>query len=228
MRTLLSAAAAAAVASTLYTAPAAQERETGTLAGHVRLATRVRRPLPTSAYPSRTIGAYAPAAAPETRNVVVYLKDPGARGELPRMRGEIRQRNETFTPHVVAITRGSTVDFPNDDPFFHNVFSLSSAATFDLGRYARGRIQSQTFTRAGLVKVYCHIHSHMSATILVLDQPYFAVPAVDGSFELPNVPAGQHTVVGWHERVGEQSVSAVVVPGHTTVVDLTLPLEDVQ
>ena len=93
-------------------------------------------------------------------------------------------------PRTVAITRGSTVDFPNGDPFFHNVFSLSRAANFNLGRFARGQSRGREFTKAGTVKVYCDIHSHMSATILVFDHPYFTIPELDGSFELPAVPAG--------------------------------------
>ncbi len=90
----------------------------------------------------------------------------------------------------MAITRGSTVDFPNGDPFFHNVFSLSRAANFNLGRFERGQSRSREFTKAGTVKVYCDIHSHMSATILVFDHPYFTIPELDGSFELPAVPVG--------------------------------------
>src|SRR5439155_8368741 len=140
----------------------------------------------------------------ELRNVVVYLKNATYQGALPAMRRQIRQENESFVPRVLAITRGSTVDFPNGDPFFHNVFSLSGAGTFDLGRYPDGQSRSRQFTKAGLVKVYCHIHSHMSATILVLDHPFFVTPADDGAFVLPKVPAGEYTVVAWHERVGEQ------------------------
>ena len=128
-------------------------------------------------------------------------------------------------PHVVAITRGSTVDFPNDDPIFHNVFSLSSAATFDLRRYPPGQSRSETFTKAGLVKV-CHIHSHMSATILVLDHPYFTIPNLDGSFELPNVPPGQYTLVGWHERVGEHTATIDVEAGKPASINFSLPVED--
>ena len=78
------------------------------------------------------------------------------------------------------------------------------------------------------MKVYCHIHSHMSATILVLDHPYFAIPQADGTFELPNVPPGQYTVVGWHERVGERRVPVRVERGQTATVELSLPVEDVQ
>ena len=124
------------------------------------------------------------------------------------------------------MTRGSTVDFPNADPYFHNVFSLSSAAEFNLGRYPQGKSKSRTFTRAGLVKVYCQIHSHMSATIMVLDHPYFTTPALDGSFTLPQVPEGRYTIVGWHERVGEQTSTIQIEAGRTASVELSLPLND--
>ena len=204
----------------------AQSPETGTIAGHIKLTARVRAPLPANAYPSRAIGKHEAPAAPEIRNVVVYLKDPGFKGALPASRVELHQENETFVPHVLAITKGSTVDFPNDDPFFHNVFSLSSAATFNLGRYPRGKSKPQTFNKAGLVKVFCDIHSHMSASILVLDHPFFAIPGTDGNYEIRNVPAGQYTIIGWHERVGERSASVRVEAGRPVTVDLTVPVED--
>jgi len=200
--------------------------ETGSITGHVRLATRIRSPLPANVYPSRSIGRHDAPAAPEIRNVVVYLKDVVFRGALPTAKAELYQRNESFVPHVLAITRGSTVEFPNDDPFFHNVFSLSSAAKFNLGRYPRGQTRAWKFTKPGLVKVFCDIHSHMNASILVLDHPYFAIPAVDGTFELPEVPAGEYTVVGWHERVGERTASIRVEAGRPTSIDLTVPVED--
>ena len=149
---------------------------------------------PSNAYPARTIDKHKAAAIPEIRNVVVYLKDPGFRGTLRTTKSSSHQQNETFVPHVLAITKGSTVEFPNDDPFFHNVFSLSSTASFNLGRYPRGQTRAQTFTKPGLVKVFCDIHSHMSASILVLDHPYFTIPAVDGVYELTNVPPGQYTL----------------------------------
>jgi plastocyanin len=204
----------------------AQAVTTGTIAGHVKLTARVRAPLPSNAYPARTIGNHTAPAIPEIRNVIVYLKDPGFRGTLRTTRSELRQENETFVPHVLAITRGSTVEFPNADPFFHNVFSLSSSASFNLGRYPRGQTRGQPFTKPGLVKVFCDIHSHMSASILVLDHPYFTIPAVDGTYELPNVPPGQYTLIGWHERVGERTVMVRVEAGRTTPVDLTVPVED--
>ena len=199
---------------------------TGSITGHIRLTTKIRAPLAASAYPSRTIGKHEAAAIPEIRNVVVYLKDPPFRGALPVSRAELQQRNETFVPHVLAITKGSTVDFPNDDPFFHNVFSLSSAAAFNLGRYPRGQSKPAKFNKAGLVKVFCDIHSHMSASILVLDHPYFTIPGIDGNYEIKNVPAGQYTIVGWHERVGERAAAVRVEAGRAATVDLTVPVED--
>jgi hypothetical protein len=108
------------------------------------------------------------------------------------------------------------------------VFSLSSAAAFDLRRYPRGQSRSWQFTKPGIVKVYCHIHSHMSATILVLDHPYFTIPEIDGTFTLADLPVGEHTIVGWHERVGERRATVRVERGKTTTVDLSLPVEDSQ
>ena len=209
-------------------AQTAQAGATGTIAGHVKLTARVRAPLPSNVYPARTIGKHLAPTIPEIRNVVVYLKDPGFRGTLRTTKSELRQEDETFVPHVLAITKGSTVGFPNGDPFFHNVFSLSSSASFNLGRYPRGQTRGQPFTKPGLVKVFCDIHSHMSASILVLDHPYFAIPAVDGAYELTNVPAGQYTLIGWHERVGERMVTVRVEAGRTAAIDLTVPVEDVR
>jgi len=199
----------------------------GTIVGHIKLTTRVRAPLAANAYPSRSIGKHEAPAIPEIRNVVVYLKDPPFRGTLTTSRVELQQQNETFVPHVIAITKGSTVDFPNDDPFFHNVFSLSSAAAFNLGRYPRGQSKPWKFAKAGLVKVFCDIHSHMSASILVLDHPHFTIPGTDGNYEIKNVPAGQYTIIGWHERVGERSAIVRVEAGKPVTVDLTVPVEDI-
>ena len=204
-----------------------QAQEPGAIGGHVKLTARVRgASQPSAIYTPRGIPRHDPPAMPEIRNVVVYLKDVAFRGTLPITTSEMRQEHETFVPHVLAITRGSTVSFPNGDPIFHNVFSLSRAATFDLGRYPEGHARSEKFPNAGLVKVYCRIHSHMSAAILVLDHPYFATPDDEGTFRLPDVPPGSYTIVGWHERVGERAVRVRVEPGRQTDVELTLPVED--
>jgi len=206
--------------------PSGQSPETGRVIGRVRLTAKLPgNPLPSTAYPRRTVGNHdAPPTLPQIRNVVVFIKDATYPGPLGTSRAEIRQEREAFVPRTVAITRGSTVSFPNGDPFFHNVFSLSRAANFNLGRFERGQSRGREFTKAGMVKVYCDIHSHMSATILVFDHPYFAIPELDGSFELPAVPPGQYTLVGWHERVGERSERIRVEAGKPTSIDLTVPV----
>jgi plastocyanin len=216
---------ASAFGLALAALPAGQSSDTGRIVGRVRLTTSMPgKPLPSAAYPRRTVGDHDAPPLPEIRNVVVYVKDAAYRGALSTGRTELLQEHETFMPHTLAITRGSSVDFPNGDPFFHNVFSLSGAANFNLGRYPRGKSRGHEFTKAGTVKVYCDIHSHMSATILVFDHPYFAIPNLDGSFELPAVPAGQHTLVGWHERVGERSERVRVDGGGETSIELTVPV----
>jgi len=228
MRSGLTRAAFTVVAlALLAAAPVGQQPGSGTITGHVKLTSRVRgTPLPSNAYQPRAINRREPGSTPEIQNVVVYLKNVTVRGSLRPMHAEITQQHEAFMPRVLAVTRGSTVDFPNADPFFHNVFSLSGAETFDLGRYPQGQTKSKTFPKAGLIKVYCHIHSHMSATILVLDHPYFATPDSNGAFTLPNVPPGRYTIVGWHERVGERTGLVIVEDGQTASINLSLPVED--
>jgi plastocyanin len=221
--------AVAALVCLLATGASGQSPEPGAVTGQIKLTRRIRGvPLPSNAYQPRAVNRRQAAGGPEIKNVVVYLKDATFRGTLPTTRHEVRQVNEAFTPRVLAITRGSTVDFPNGDPFFHNVFSLSGPATFDLGRFPQGASRSRTFAKPGLVRVYCHIHSHMYATILVLDHPYFAVPDEKGSFRLPDLPPGRYTVVGWHERVGERAATVQIEAGKTASVELSLPVEDPQ
>jgi len=207
-------------------APAGQREDTASVTGHVKLTRTRGLPLSSNIYQPRAISDRG-SPSPEIKSVVVYLKRATFRGTLPVATTAIRQEREEFVPRVAAITRGSTVEFPNADPIFHNVFSFSGAATFDLGRFPKGQSRSTVFPKAGLVKVYCHIHSHMSASILVLDHPYFTIPDLDGSFTLPGVPPGIHTVVGWHERVGERSATIDVQPGRTTSLELVLPVEDI-
>ena len=165
----------------------------------------------------------------ERHNVIIYLTssatppdDAGA--TVADDRAKIRQLGERFVPHVVPVRRGSTVEFPNDDPVFHNVFSLSTAKAFDLGRYPRGASKSLTFDRAGVVQVFCHIHADMSAIILVLDTPLFARPDSTGRFVLDGVPPGDYTIVGWHERIRPVTRVVHVEAGRTSAVDFNIPL----
>jgi plastocyanin len=153
-----------------------------------------------------------PHDATDRRRSVVYL-DVAPRAAFDSRdepRARLDQRNETFVPHVLAIVAGTTVDFPNNDKTYHNVFSLSSTKTFDLGRYAVGHSKSVRFDRPGIVRVFCDIHSHMSAFILVFSHRYFAVTDEEGRFRLDNVPPGSYTVVAWNESAPSESRRVVV------------------
>jgi plastocyanin len=121
----------------------------------------------------------------------------------------ILQKEKTFTPHVLAIPVGSLVDFPNADPIFHNAFSSYSGQVFDIGLYSPGSTRSVRFTRAGVVRVFCNIHSSMSAMIVVLATPFFAVTRRDGSFEIPNVPSGEYDLSVLHERATETALETL-------------------
>ena len=198
----------------------------GRIEGFVRLTSAAIRPVPSGVYPSRRVSAPVVQAAPEMNNVVVFIKNAPAREGLPQMKATIAQKDESFVPRVVAITTGSSVEFPNFDPYFHNVFSLSRAASFDLGRFPRGDSRTRKFTTSGLVKVYCQIHSHMSASILVFDHDYFQIPDPSGSFTLGEVPTGSYQISAWHERIGESVRQVRVDPGQRTRVEFSLPVTD--
>jgi plastocyanin len=221
---LVTAVATAWVASPRAGRAAIAPVETGTIEGSVRLVTASSRKLASAgAYPSRAVVLAADHNTSEFANVVVSVKfrpTPSA----PR-RAAIRQADEEFVPHLVAVTTGSSVEFPNDDLVFHNVFSLSRADTFDLGRYPQGHSKSRTFDVPGLVKVFCHLHSQMSAIIRVFDHPYFAIHGAQGQFSI-TLPAGEYDVAAWHERVGEVNLHASVTAGRATTLTFSLPLTD--
>lgn len=121
-------------------------------------------------------------------------------------------RGKMLLPHVLAIPAGSTVDFPNDDPISHNLFSLSSNNAFDLGLYRKGAGKSQRFDTPGLVNVYCNVHPNMSAAIMVMDTPYYAFSDQTGSYTLQNVPAGRYRLIAWNEQGGETESPIEVAP----------------
>lgn len=118
------------------------------------------------------------------------------------------QKNKTFLPHVLPVTAGTTVDFPNADPIFHNAFSSYNGQIFDVGLYPPGTSRSVRFARPGVVRVFCNIHPSMSAIILVLSTPYFTTTAKDGSFDL-NVPPGDYDIRIFHERATEQTLASL-------------------
>jgi plastocyanin len=154
------------------------------------------------AYQSRGIAAPQPSAGPidELTRVVIYLE--GSMGEGKPVTGEIKQRNRRFEPEILAVPRGSTVSFPNFDPIFHNVFSLSKVKSFDLGYYPEGGTRIVHFDHPGAVQVYCHLHSDMSALIVVTPNQFYTQPSSSGAFKLVGLPGGSYSVVAWHKSAG--------------------------
>lgn len=157
----------------------------------------------------------------DRRRSVVYLDavPRGAFDELPTPRVRMDQRHEQFVPRLLAITVGTIVDFPNSDTKFHNVFSFSKARPFDLGRYPPAKSGSERFDRPGLVRVFCDIHSHMSAHIWVFSHQFFSVTDTDDRYLIANVPAGSYTLMLWSELGGAEPRRVAVTNGSTTDVD---------
>jgi plastocyanin len=170
------------------------------------------------------LGTPAARPFPNLRRSVVYLES-APRGAFETSEGGhavMDQRNETFIPHVLAITTGTTVDFPNSDKFYHNVFSLSKTRSFDLGRYAAGNSRPVRFDRPGIVRVFCDIHSHMNAFILVFSHPFFAMTDGDGRYHIDDVPPGTYAVIAWNEGVSSEPKPITVADGGVAELDFTL------
>jgi plastocyanin len=164
-------------------------------------------------------GAVLPAA-----DAVVWI--PGMVAAEPPPRGKVAarvaQRQKTFEPHVEVVRVGSTVAFPNLDRIYHNVFSLSEIAPFDLGLYRNGASRSLVFPRAGVVRIYCNIHPDMAAFLVVVDSDAFGKTAANGTLELRNVPAGAWSLSAWHEKGGEAQTRVTVEAGRTVRADVRL------
>ena len=157
--------------------------------------------------------------------VVIFLDqlEHPAGFSAPTTHAVIRQHDKRFDPAILPIVMGTTVDFPNDDTIFHNIFSLSKNKPFDLGIYAQGTSRSVTFDQPGLVKIYCNIHPQMVAYILVLANPYFATTDQAGYFLLPNAPLGGATVRSWYAQTREPPEQKIVVTAQG-IQDLNLQL----
>jgi plastocyanin len=178
---------------------------------------------PAAAYATRAVGQPVLAPVSELRHVVVFLKNAPALTTEP-MVVEIRQRDENFIPRVVAVPVGSEVQFPNDDPIYHNVFSLSRVKTFNLGRFPRGESKSVRVTKPGVVKVFCEIHSHMTATSWCSTIHGSRWSAKTAASSCRTSRRDNEKITAWHERLGDTTVPLRVDSGRTTEADFVLPV----
>jgi plastocyanin len=148
-------------------------------------------------------------------DVVVWLNRVDAGGDESKAstqaRGKLQivQKNKSFQPHLLVVPVGSTVDFPNRDPFFHNVFSLFDGKRFDLGLYEAGSTNSVRFDRLGVSFLFCNIHPEMSAVVVAVDTPYYGISDRTGHVSIPNVPDGKYEMHVWYERSLPQDLKAL-------------------
>ena len=187
---------------------------------------------PSNPYPGRASSMRASAVRRgAVTDAVVSIAGPapgpwGGLGDGPAANplrgGRLAQKNQSFVPRVLPVAAGARVEFPNLDPIYHNVFSVSPAKRFDLGKYRQGKSKSVVFDKPGLVNVYCDIHSNMEAFILVLPNPWFAQPDAEGRFALPPLPAGTYTVRVWHPDLGNRTTSVTLAEDETRDLELSL------
>jgi plastocyanin len=197
-------AASAAISDDARAAPRANEK-TGTVKGAVNVLVKG-------------------AAKKDRSGVVVYLEGvPEAPSKS--MNATIRQREKQFDPPLTIVVRGTTVDFPNEDKIFHNVFSVSRPARFDLGLYKSGAMKSVEMKRTGTVDVYCNIHPDMIAKVKVVDNGFYTITDKTGAFALDDVPPGEYPIVAWLPSGDEAKGRVTVKAG--AVADVKLDVTEV-
>lgn len=202
----------------LLHSPEASAQGTGVVEGSVDL--RLPPPRRTAGrYPG---GASAPHALQPVPVVVFVEGRLGAPPRPPARTPVVAQRDTAFVPSALIVPVGTTVSFPNGDPFFHNVFSYSSAARFDLGRYPRGESRDVTFENPGVVKVYCEVHDFMRSVIVVTENAFHAVVGEDGRFRIEGVPEGTHTFTVYHPDVPPVRREVRVAAGAVARLDVEL------
>src|SRR5205807_1781477 len=166
-------------------------------------------------------------------NVAMWLTplnlSAGVADESPRRpRPRLVQRNKHFEPHIIVVPVGSAVEFPNRDPFFHNVFSLFEGKRFDLGLYEAGSTRNVSFDRPGISYIFCNIHAEMSAVMIAIDTPYYGISNRKGEIVIQNVPAGRYNMHTWYETAPAEALDALVheinvTPSSSTLGVLQVP-----
>lgn len=200
--------------------------QAGDVTGQVTITKRLTpRRIALAAYERRgpSVPAEPNAAQSEMERVVVFLEGPPS-APAPA-RAVLNQKGKRFDRETLAVPAGSTVTFPNLDPIFHNVFSLSKAKAFDLGYYSEGKTRDLTFEKPGVVMVYCHLHPSMSAAIMVTPNTWSVQPEADGRFELRDVPEGPWQVVAWHKSAGYFRTKVSVAADAPARVAFDIPME---
>ena len=206
----------------LFCAPVAA----GTIVGHVRAESRpeVKEDLDAGKYESRKYKFIERIDYDQLKDFVVYIDQPGLGSNFPAQKPVtvIIQKDGTFKPHVLPVLIGTTVEWPNHDEIYHNVFSMSEPKPFDLGIYKSKEIKRVTFDRPGRVDVFCSIHTRMNCVVLVLENPFFSATDQRGAFKINNVPAGTYPLRAWHERLPGQTKNVTVTDQGETVVEFVL------
>ena len=144
-------------------------------------------------------------------NTVIYLEPKAGTAHTTAGKSQMAINGRNFAPRVRVVTTGSTVDFPNQDPFTHNVFSTTEGAKFDLGSYGSGKSKANEFKKSGAYPVYCNVHAKMTAYVVVVSTPWYTQAGNDGRWEIAKVPAGKYTLTVWHER-STPSVTELEIP----------------
>jgi hypothetical protein len=196
--------------------------DTGRIEGRVTLSLPQRGERPVRYYRGPYRASHDDDARPApVQSVVVYVENvPPPMAPIADEPALMRQFHDRFIPHVLPVLRGRTVSFPNDDDYFHNVFSVVAGDRFDLGRYGQGDTRLQTFDDPAVVVVRCEIHPSMKAYILVLENPLFAVADAEGGYRIEGVPPGTWSVVAWHPTRGRERRTVTVPAGGKASLDV--------
>ncbi len=185
--------------------------------------TALALPAANSTDSGRIQGKVVIANAEHNGNAVLYLeKVEGDRAQREAKSHRMWQKNKRFTPPVLVVQKGDEVEFPNGDKLFHNVFSVSRPARFDLGLYKSGQSKTVKFKRTGVVDVYCNIHPQMVGKVLIVPNRYYVQTDKDGQFSLENVPPGTYDLVAWHPHAKSVEQEVTVAPGDVATVAVKL------
>ena len=185
-----------------------------------------------AAYASRKFKFVEKVDYAAMKDFVVYLEGKIGTNATPTnivsvTANRVAQQSAVFSPHILPVLAGTTVEWPNRDEIFHNVFSISDAKQFDLDLYKGNPPEKRvTFDQSGKVDVYCSIHENMHCVVLVMENPYFTMTDADGKFTITNVPPGTYKLKAWHERLPEDEQEIVVSASGTVTANFVLTIKN--